>query len=54
MEWPACLDEYEKLVYRMNTPRFVSYHLPPHLHIFWAFALPDSFYFSSSSVSYFT
>lgn len=23
MEWPACLDEYEKLVYRMNTPRFV-------------------------------
>lgn len=23
MEWPACLDEYEKLVIRMNTPRFV-------------------------------
>ncbi|XP_010276411.1 PREDICTED: ACT domain-containing protein ACR8-like [Nelumbo nucifera] len=23
MEWPACLDEYEKLVRRMNTPRVV-------------------------------
>ncbi|XP_057976987.1 ACT domain-containing protein ACR8-like [Malania oleifera] len=23
MEWPACLDEYEKLVIRMNTPRVV-------------------------------
>ncbi|PQQ19939.1 ACT domain-containing protein ACR8-like [Prunus yedoensis var. nudiflora] len=23
MEWTACLDEYEKLVYRMNTPRVV-------------------------------
>lgn len=23
MEWPAYLDEYEKLVIRMNTPRFV-------------------------------
>ncbi|MBA0700826.1 hypothetical protein Goari_020386 [Gossypium aridum] len=23
MEWHACLDEYEKLVIRMSTPRFV-------------------------------
>lgn len=23
MEWHACQDEYEKLVFRMNTPRFV-------------------------------
>ena len=23
MEWPACTDEYEKLVIRMSTPRFV-------------------------------
>ena len=22
MEWPASLDEYEKLVIRMNTPRY--------------------------------
>ena len=28
MEWPAYLDEYEKLVIRMNTPRFV-----PLLHV---------------------
>lgn len=30
MEWPAYLDEYEKLVIRMNTPRFVPllYVLP--------------------------
>lgn len=25
MEWPACLDEYEKLVIRMNTPRSVFF-----------------------------
>lgn len=25
MEWPACLDEYEKLVIRMNTPRYSLY-----------------------------
>jgi hypothetical protein len=24
MEWSACSDEYEKLVIRMTTPRFVS------------------------------
>lgn len=26
MEWP-CLDEYEKLVIRMNTPRLVGFSL---------------------------
>jgi len=27
MEWSACLDEYEKLVIRMTTPRLVSFKI---------------------------
>ena len=25
MDWPSSLNEYEKLVIRMNTPRFVPF-----------------------------
>lgn len=25
MEWPSYLDEYEKLVFRMTTPRYFSF-----------------------------
>lgn len=28
MEWTGTLNEYEKLVIRMNTPRLVFWHLP--------------------------
>ena len=35
MEWPSRLDEYEKLVIRMNTPRFVWFN---SLFDFWLFS----------------
>ena len=39
MEWSACLDEYEKLVIRMTTPRLVSFK------IFISLLLPTFDYF---------
>lgn len=37
MEWSACSDEYEKLVIRMTTPRFVSLKTFISLPLFFSF-----------------
>ena len=46
MEWSACLDEYEKLVIRMTTPRLVSFK------IFISLVLPSFDFFFIKSFSW--
>lgn len=50
MEWPGSLEEYSKLINRMNTPRFLSFNLLQFLLPTVATTANRSLYSSSSSV----